>query len=80
MNPLRRRIGDLAFYITQKKGTEAPYSGEYYKHFPSTGYYSCIVCNEPLFLVKQKFESSCGWPAFDSPIIKKLTGSTKYKK
>jgi peptide-methionine (R)-S-oxide reductase len=55
------------FRILREKGTEAPYSGKYDKHYPSEGVYACAACNAPLYKATQKFKSGCGWPAyFDS--------------
>ena len=74
MDPLKKRIGDLAFFVTQQQGTEKPYSGQYNDHFPKSGLYSCVVCDEPLFYSKQKFKSHCGWPAFNEAISGKING------
>ena len=74
MKDLKKRIGDIAFFVTQNKGTEKPFSGEYNLHFPKGGYYSCIVCDEPLFKSEQKFETHCGWPAFNSSIAGGVIG------
>jgi len=52
------------FRVLREKGTEAPFSGEYDKHAPSTGVYTCAGCQAPLYTAKQKFKSGCGWPAF----------------
>ncbi|MCJ7811734.1 peptide-methionine (R)-S-oxide reductase, partial [bacterium] len=41
------------------KGTEAPFTGEYYR-FNERGTYVCKRCNAPLYLSEQKFESECG--------------------
>lgn len=55
------------FRILREKGTEAPGSGEYYKHHPDQGVYTCAGCKAPLYKANHKFKSSCGWPAyFDS--------------
>lgn len=55
------------FFVTQKSGTEAPFSNKFCNHFEK-GIYVDIVTGEPLFSSFDKFESSCGWPAFSKPI------------
>lgn len=51
--------------VIEEKGTEAPYTGEYDDFFPPDGVFVCRKCNNPLFSAKAKFDSGCGWPAFD---------------
>ncbi|KAF2848603.1 SelR-domain-containing protein [Plenodomus tracheiphilus IPT5] len=52
------------FRILRKKGTEAPGSGKYNKHYPTSGVYECGACDAPLYKASTKFDSRCGWPAF----------------
>lgn len=39
-------------------------TGEYDRHYPSSGVYACAGCNQPLYKAETKFKSGCGWPAF----------------
>jgi len=49
------------------KGTEAPFTGEFYQHHEK-GSYHCKRCGAELFRSVDKFESSCGWPSFDDAV------------
>ena len=55
------------YQVTQKDGTERPFTGEYWdNHEP--GIYVDVVSGEPLFASTDKFESGSGWPSFTRPI------------
>ena len=55
------------YYVLRQKGTERPFTGQYWNHFESGTYY-CGACDTPLFKSKDKFESGCGWPSFSKEL------------
>jgi peptide-methionine (R)-S-oxide reductase len=57
------------YHVTQKNGTERPFTGEYWdNHEP--GIYVDVVSGEPLFASVDKFDSGTGWPSFTRPVEK----------
>ncbi|XP_004449598.1 methionine-R-sulfoxide reductase B3 isoform X2 [Dasypus novemcinctus] len=64
---LRKRLTPLQYRVTQEKGTESAFEGEY-THHKDPGIYKCVVCGTPLFKSETKFDSGSGWPSFHDVI------------
>lgn len=62
-----RALDPLAYQVTQREATEAPFANQY-DHLFEPGIYVDIVSGEPLFASSDKYDSGCGWPAFTRPI------------
>jgi peptide-methionine (R)-S-oxide reductase len=63
----RRELTPEQYRILREKGTEPPFTGEYY-HEDAEGVYRCAACGEPLFSSTTKYESGSGWPSFFAPL------------
>lgn len=61
------RLTDIERYVMEQKGTERPFTGEYYDFFEE-GTYVCKRCGTALYRSNDKFRSGCGWPIFDDEI------------
>jgi len=57
------KLTPIQFYVTQQKGTEQPFSGDYWNFF-GKGTYHCTCCDVKLFESNTKYNSGCGWPSF----------------
>lgn len=66
---LKERLTDLQWQVTQKEGTERPFSNEYWDN-KKPGIYVDVVSGEPLFSSLEKYKSGTGWPSFWTPIEK----------
>ncbi|MEX1107714.1 MAG: peptide-methionine (R)-S-oxide reductase MsrB [Dongiaceae bacterium] len=62
-----KKLTPEQYRVTQKSGTERPFTGEYNDN-KEPGIYVDVVSGEPLFVSTDKFESGCGWPSFTKPI------------
>ncbi|KAJ8268822.1 hypothetical protein COCON_G00114290 [Conger conger] len=64
---LRKRLTPLQYSVTQERGTERAFTGEFSEHHEE-GTYTCVVCGTPLFQSDKKFDSGSGWPSFSDVI------------
>ena len=66
----RATLSDVEYYVLRAKGTE-PRGGEYDSFYPTPdeGHFVCRGCAKPLYSTAAKFESRCGWPAFDKCFV-----------
>ena len=66
----RELLSPERFHILREKGTEPPFSGEFYQ-FKKDGKFLCAGCANPLFQSGTKYDSGSGWPSFYEPITDK---------
>jgi peptide methionine sulfoxide reductase msrA/msrB len=64
---LKSMLTKRQYKVTQRDATEPPYENEYWRT-EEPGLYVDVATGEPLFTSRDKFISSCGWPAFAKPI------------
>jgi peptide-methionine (R)-S-oxide reductase len=56
------------YNVCRLKGTEAPFTGEYWNH-KEAGTYYCVCCGAELFGSPDKFDSGSGWPSYTQPVM-----------
>ena len=66
---LKERLTPTQFDVCVNKGTERPFTGEFWDNHEQ-GVYRCVVCGQELFRSETKFESGTGWPSFWQPSMK----------
>jgi peptide-methionine (R)-S-oxide reductase len=62
----KKQLSQNQYYVTRKKGTEPPFTGEY-EGTETAGTYKCVCCGQPLFRSETKYHSGSGWPSFYAP-------------
>ena len=70
----KKKLTPEQYNVLREKGTEAPFTGKFYKNFEK-GIYECGACGQDLFSSETKFDSDCGWPSFD----RSLEGNVKFQ-
>ena len=71
----RKLLTPEQYDIMRGHGTERPGSCAllYEKR---AGTFSCVGCDQPLFVSKMKFESGTGWPSFFAPLEQAVATTT----
>jgi len=65
----RQELTPEQYNVCRMKGTERPFTGEYY-NTKTPGVYTCSCCGAELFDSETKYESGSGWPSFYQPTDK----------
>lgn len=72
-NELKNRLTSEEYSVLRQKGTEVPFSGEYFQK-QSDGVYRCKVCQAPLFDTSSQEDATKsppglqGWPSFNTAL------------
>src|SRR6266571_3491420 len=63
----KKQLTPEQYEVCRNKGTERPFTGEYYQS-KEPGIYKCVACGNELFDSNTKFDSGTGWPSFYKPL------------
>lgn len=63
----RKQLSPEQYAVCRRKGTEAPFTGEYWDS-KDPGIYRCACCGAELFDSDTKYDSGSGWPSFYQPV------------
>ena len=64
---LKQTLTPEQFHVTQEKGTERAFTGEYWNE-KAKGMYRCVCCGNELFSSDAKYDSGSGWPSYYEPV------------
>lgn len=67
----REQLSSNEYRILRNKGTEIPFTNEYWDN-KDEGIYYCRACGLPLFSSDTKYRSGTGWPSFWAPISERV--------
>ncbi len=72
----QEELSPKAYHVTREKGTERPFTGEYWNN-KEKGIYRCVACGQPLFDSETKYASGTGWPSFWQPVSDENVGTER---
>lgn len=67
----KKKLTGTQFRVLRNKGTEFPYTNEYWDS-KVEGIYYCRGCGQELFSSEHKYNSGTGWPSYWKPIADSL--------
>ncbi len=77
-NYWKEKLTPEQYYTLREEGTEYPFTGKFYNNFED-GMYHCAACNAALFSSDTKYDSGCGWPAFNASLKGAVTFKDDYR-